>query len=180
MLRSFGQLHLLAGLAWRNLWRHPHRTVLSFVSIVFACLVTIFVLALQQGSYNTMRESVLRLFDGFAQIQPPGYADDPDIRRTIENPAALMAKATALPDITAGAPRATGFVIASNGPRSYGAAAYGIDPARERKLSVIGDSILRGRALLPGRHGRRHCGGGIGAQPQADDWQRTDAAGRSL
>ena len=61
-----GRLHLLASLAWRNIWRQPQRTALSFLSIGFACVVTIFVLALQQGSYNTMRESVLRLFDGFA------------------------------------------------------------------------------------------------------------------
>ena len=144
-----GQLHLLASLAWRNIWRQPQRTILSFVSIAFACVVTIFVLALQQGSYNTMKESVLRLFDGFAQIQPPGYADDPDIRRTIADPDRLMARAGRLPAVAATTPRASTFVIVSHGDRSYGTAAIGIDPATETQISVLGRTIVRGRYLAP-------------------------------
>ena len=41
---------------------------------------------MQLGAYGTMKESVLRLIDGFAQVQPPGYADDPDLRKTIADP----------------------------------------------------------------------------------------------
>ena len=156
-----GQFRLLAGLAWRNLWRQPHRTWLSFASIGFACVVTIFVLALQQGSYNTMRESVLRLFDGFAQIQPQGYADDPDIRRTIADPHKLTDIASRLSSVTASAPRASSFIIASNGPRSYGAAAYGIDPAREGNGSVIGRSIIKGRGLQSGDRNAVIVGAGL-------------------
>jgi ABC-type lipoprotein release transport system permease subunit len=52
--------------------------------------------------------------------------------------------------VTASAPRASSFVIASNGPRSYGAAAYGIDPPREARISVIGRSVVKGRGLKPG------------------------------
>lgn len=145
-----GQIHLLASLAWRNIWRQPQRTTLSFLSIAFACVVTIFVLALQQGSYNTMKESVLRLFDGFAQIQPPGYADDPDIRRTIADPNPLIAKADRLPAVTATTPRASTFVIVSHGDHSYGAAAVGIDPAVETQISVLGKTVVKGRYVMPG------------------------------
>ena len=144
-----GRLNLLAALAWRNIWRQPQRTALSFLSIGFACVVTIFVLALQQGSYNTMRESVLRLFDGFAQIQPPGYADDPDIRRTVADPDALTKRADSLATVSVSTPRASAFVIVSHGPRSYGAAAIGVAPSTEAKVSVLAKTIAKGRYLTP-------------------------------
>lgn len=138
---------MLVALAWRNIWRQPHRTALSFLSIGFACVVTIFVLALQQGSYNTMRESVLRLFDGFAQIQPPGYADDPDIRRTIADPRALAESTDRLSTVSVSTPRASAFVIVSHGPRSYGAAAIGVAPVTEAKVSVLARTIAKGRYM---------------------------------
>jgi len=141
---------MLIGLAWRNIWRQPHRTALSLTSIVLASAITIFVLAMQLGAYGTMKESVLHLIDGFAQIQPPGYSDDPDLRKTIAHPAVLTATLDRLPAVTASAPRGTTYVILSNGPRSYGGAVVGIDPTRETKISTLGTTIVAGRYLEPG------------------------------
>ena len=109
---------MLAALAWRNLWRQPWRTALSLTSIALAGAVTIFILSLQVGAYSTMKENVLHLVDGFAQLQPPGYSDDPDLQKTIADPQALMDRLDALPQVTATAPRATSYAILSNGPRS--------------------------------------------------------------
>ena len=129
---------MLLGLAWRNIWRQPHRTALSLISIALAGTITVFLLALQQGAYGTMEESVLRLLDGFAQVQPAGYSDDPDLRKSIGDPSALMARLDAEPGVTATAPRSASYVILSNGPRSYGAAAIGVDPDREVRVSTLG------------------------------------------
>ena len=140
---------MLVGLAWRNIWRQPHRTALSLISIVLASAITIFLLALQEGGYGTMKESVLHLMDGFAQVQPPGYSQDPDLNKTIADPARLAAHFDKLGAVTAATPRATAYVIVSNGPRSYGAAVFGVDPATETKISNLGTTILKGRYLSP-------------------------------
>jgi ABC-type lipoprotein release transport system permease subunit len=152
---------MLASLAWRNLWRQPHRTALSLISIVLASAITIFLLALQTGGYGTMKESVLRLIDGFAQVQPPGYAQDPDLRKTIANPKALMARLDKDPGVTATTPRATTYVILSNGPRSYGAAVFGVDPLTETKISNLGTTIVKGRYLKPADTGAAVIGAGL-------------------
>lgn len=141
---------MLAGLAWRNIWRQPQRTALSLSSIALASTVTIFLLALQQGSYDRIKENVLRLIDGFAQVQPPGYADNPDLHKTIADSAALIARLDAVPAVTATAPRAQTYVILSKGPRSYAAAVLGVDPARERNISTLGDTIANGFWLRAG------------------------------
>ncbi|MGD8690403.1 MAG: ABC transporter permease, partial [Gammaproteobacteria bacterium] len=104
---------MLLGLAWRNIWRQPRRTLLNLGSIAFAALVMVFLLAFQLGSYATMKENVLRVFDGFARVQPAGYSDDPVLRRTLDDPAQLMRRLAGISGISAVAPRASTYAILS-------------------------------------------------------------------
>lgn len=152
---------MLFALAWRNVWRQPRRTALSLISIVIASAITIFLLALQQGSYGAMKENVLSLLDGFAQVQPEGYADDPSLRKAIDEPDALAARLEKLEAVTAAAPRASTYVILSNGPRSYGSAVIGVDPSVETKISTLDASIKEGRYLKPGDDGVTVIGAGL-------------------
>lgn len=153
---------MLTALAWRNIWRQPQRTLLSLAAIALAGAITVFVLALQQGSYATMKENVLRILDGFAQVQPPGYADDPDVRKTIADPEALAARLTAIPGVNAAAPRGASYAIFSDtGGRSFGAGILGVDPAREAKVSTLSDTVIKGRALRPGDSDAAVIGAGL-------------------
>ncbi len=140
---------MLVALAWRNLWRQPLRTGLSLTSIAFAAALLVFMLSFQLGVYADMKANALRIFDGFAQIQPPGYANDPDVRKLIEEPAALAAEARALPGVTAATPRAAAYVILANGERSYGAAVEGVDPRTEPQVSTLAATVKAGRYLAP-------------------------------
>jgi ABC-type lipoprotein release transport system permease subunit len=138
---------MLLALAWRNLWRQTRRTVLSLFSIAFACALMAFLLSFQIGVYGQMKESALRLFDGYAQIQPRGFLDDPDIRKTIPGVSELKREALAVPGVTAAAPRVNGFAILSHGGRSIGALVIGVDPTDEAKVSSLASRIHEGRYL---------------------------------
>jgi putative ABC transport system permease protein len=140
---------MLLELAWRNLWRRPQRTLLSLVSIAIAAALLVFMLSFQLGVYGVMKESTLRIFDGYAQFQPDGYAADPGLDRTILHPEVLLEDAVRIQGVTIAAPRVNGFAILANGQRSYGAAVVGVDPARERELSSIAATIRAGRYLDP-------------------------------
>lgn len=152
---------MLVALAWRNIWRQPRRTAISLASIAFASLTTVFLLALQQGAYGTMKENVLRLVDGFAQVQPRGYSDDPDLRKAVMQPAALIRTIDGLPGVAASAPRASTYAILSSGPRSYGSAIVGVDPVKENEVSTLGTTVVSGRALLPTDAGAALVGAGL-------------------
>jgi len=141
---------MLTGLAWRNLWRQPRRTLLNTLSIGFAAMVMVFLLALQLGTYASVKENVLKAFDGYAQIQPPGYRDDPALHRTIEDPGMVMDAAKRVAGVTDAAPRASSFAIVSRGDASFGAAVTGVDPALEQRVSALHNTIARGRYLEPG------------------------------
>jgi putative ABC transport system permease protein len=140
---------LLFAMAWRNLWRQPIRTGLSLLSIAFASALLVFMLSFQLGVYDAMKANALRIFDGFAQIQPPDYSDDPDVRKVIDAPYQVADRATRLPGVTAAAPRASSYVILANGELSYGAAIQGVDPGREPRVSTLAATVQEGRYLRP-------------------------------
>ena len=141
---------MLLALAWRNLWRQKTRTFLSVASIAFTGALLLFMFSMQLGTYETMKNNTLRLFDGFAQIQPPGYSDDPDVSNFLTAPDAIVARLLQVPGVEAAAPRATSFVILANEDISYGAAIVGVDPATEPKITTVQSSIAEGRYLRPG------------------------------
>ena len=138
---------MMIQLAWRNLWRRPVRTALSLSSMALASALLVFMLSFQLGVYDTMKVNTLKLFDGFAQIQPSGYADDPDIRKTISSPIALADQAMSLPGVNAASPRVSSYVILANGDLGYGAAIVGVDPDHEQKVSTIAATVRTGRYL---------------------------------
>jgi ABC-type lipoprotein release transport system permease subunit len=135
------------GFAWRNLWRRPQRTLLSLLSIALVSGLLVFMLSFQDGVYSQMKETTLRIFDGYAQFQPLGYADDPTLERAIADPGGLARQAESIAGVTVAAPRVNGFAILAKGERSYAAAVIGVDPAAEPKISTISNRIAAGRYL---------------------------------
>jgi len=141
---------MLFALAWRNIWRHPHRTILCVSSITIAAAITVFLLSFERGAYGTMKENVLRLMDGFSQVQASTFQSDPDLRKTIDNAEPLMRKLASIQGITAVAPRTVSYVILNSKNRSYAAALVGIDPAREVQVSTLYSTVVAGRFLKAG------------------------------
>jgi ABC-type lipoprotein release transport system permease subunit len=138
---------VFAALAWRNLWRRPQRTILSLASIAIVSGLLVFVLSFQDGVYGQMKETTLRIFDGYAQLQPQGYAADPRLDSSIADPKQLAQAAVEIRGVTAAAPRVNGFAILAHGSHSYAAAVIGVDPSSEAKISTIADRIQQGRYL---------------------------------
>ena len=98
---------MIASVAWRNIWRQPIRTSLSILGMAFTSMILVFMLSFQLASYDTMKESMLRIADGWGQVQPPGFKDDPEMDKVIADPAAVIARLEAVPGIDAVAPRST-------------------------------------------------------------------------
>jgi len=140
----------MIALAWRNLWRQPRRTLLTLAVIMLAGTVTVFLLALQAGSYATMKSNTLGVFDGYAQVQRPAYLDDPGIRRTIAHPERLARTIADVEGVGIVAPRAATYALLSHGEHSVGAYVVGVEPKAEAGVSSIAGSLREGSYLSPG------------------------------
>jgi putative ABC transport system permease protein len=102
---------------------------------------------MQAGGYATMKDNTLRVFDGFAQVQPPGYLDDPGIRRIIAHPEQLARQLERVDGVDTVAARAATYALLSHGQQSIGAYIVGVQPDKEARVSRIAATLKTGRYL---------------------------------
>ncbi|MDJ0783645.1 MAG: ABC transporter permease [Desulfosarcinaceae bacterium] len=136
-------------MAWRNIWRHPRRTLLTTLAIAFACVLLIFMLSFQFGSYEAMINASIKIHTGHLQVQAAGYQEQQEIRRVIEDPRAVHQALAAIPEVDAHAARARAFALVASQERAYGIMVEGIDPAAEAQVSTLPRIIRAGAYLAP-------------------------------
>ncbi|MCG6898856.1 MAG: FtsX-like permease family protein [Gammaproteobacteria bacterium] len=136
-----------ATLAWRNLWRHSRRTLLTIAAMVFADTLLVFMLGLQFGQYRMMIDNSLRVFTGQMQVQARGYLDEPHMFRSIPAADKLATSIRNNTRLDAVAVRGYGFALVSSGARTIGAQISGVDPQHEPLVSSIPGLVKQGRYL---------------------------------
>ena len=134
-------------IAWRNIWRNPRRSLLTASAIVFACILLIFMVSLQTGSYEVIINTAVRLETGHIQVQAPGYNDKPEIRKVVRHPNEVSDLFDKNAEIEAIAFRANAFSLVSSKERTYGVLIVGVDPDRESKISPVPNAMQRGAYL---------------------------------
>jgi ABC-type lipoprotein release transport system permease subunit len=134
-------------MAWRNIWRNPRRSILTMAAIVFACLLLVFMLSWQFGSYDTMINSAVKIHTGHLQIQAKGYQDRKSIRLVVLDPTRVGEVLKDIPEVDEYTFRANAFSLVSSRDRTYGIMVTGIDPGREAKVSTIEHLIRQGKYL---------------------------------
>jgi putative ABC transport system permease protein len=137
-------------MAWRNIWRHPRRAVLTMAAIAFATVLLIFMLSWQFGSYETMIKAVVKVHTGHLQVQAAGYHEQQDMHLVVSDPTAVGRILDETPDVAAHTARATAFSLVSSKERTYGVAVRGIDPAREAQVTTLKQLIREGSYLTDG------------------------------
>ena len=78
-------------MAWRNVWRHTRRTLLTVSAIAFATILLVFMLSWQFGSYYTMITSAVMVHTGYLQVLAKGYQKKQSMRLVVPEPS-LVAK----------------------------------------------------------------------------------------
>ncbi len=137
-------------MAWRNIWRNPRRTLLTVSAVAFACLLLIFMLSFQFGSYETMINAAVKIQTGHFQVQDARYQDKQNIRYTVEKPEAVAGVLDRTPGVTAYSFRTEAFSIVSSKNRTYGALVIGVAPERETAVSTLKSLIREGDYLSAG------------------------------
>ena len=134
-------------MAWRNIWRNPRRTVLTVLAIAFACLLLVFMLSFQFGSYETLINSSVTIHTGHVQIQTAGYQNTPNIRTVIDNPDPILELVQDMDAVQAFSPRCQTFALVSSQNRTMGSMVVGIDPSLEAEVSSLEDLLREGQFL---------------------------------
>ncbi len=137
-------------LAWRNIWRSPRRTMTIITAIVIGVWSMVFMGAFSRGMLINMLENGKSVLIGDIQIHHKNYRADPSINQSIPHPEkinSLLKNNLSEGAIFTGRIKVNAYV--SNARHSTGAILVGIDPEKEKKISFIGKSVVRGKYLEP-------------------------------
>jgi ABC-type lipoprotein release transport system permease subunit len=134
-------------MAWRNIWRHPRRTILTISAIAFATGLLVFTVSMQMGAFETMINSTAKINMGHLQVQAADYYEKRDMRLVVEDSAAVGEILDETPGVEAYTYRAGAFSMVASGERTVGALIIGIDPEREARVSTLSKTIRHGEYL---------------------------------
>lgn len=136
---------MLLTLAWRNLWRNKRRTLITITAVVFATWFIIVMRGIQLGTYDDNITFSLNLFSGYAQLQQPGYLENPSLQKCFRFDAAMRRALDQDPRVKGYAARVYADGLLSFGDNSQGAAIFGIEPEVERRVTRLVKQLREGR-----------------------------------
>ena len=147
-------------LAWRNIWRNPRRTAVILSAVILGVWSMIFLSALMRGIIEGMIENGISSLTGDIQVQDSRYPADPSVQNSLTHPRKVTEVFDrVLPDKSHYAFRVRVNAVISNARHTRGVSLVGIDPAQERRVSFLAESIWKGnyfqedgkRAIIIGR-----------------------------
>ena len=163
-------------IAWRNLGRNRRRTIITAGALAFGFLGSVLMIGISDGFTAQMVDNGTGVLTGQVQVHASGYRVERSMWETIGGPAgadvpALLAAADGASGVTAAAPRVYGGGIVSAGDATEAVVLFGVDPAREVRVSRILRAMVSGRVpadgareMAVGTELARRLGIGPGAQ----------------
>lgn len=132
-------------LAFRGLWRHKVRTLLTLSAVVFGLLLLQVFVALNDGGHEQMVEIGVRQGSaGHVVVQAEGYQAERALEYTVQDGAAVRRAVTSRLPAAKVVLRTFGGGLARTSHDSTGVIFSGVEPARERHVSGIAAAIQRG------------------------------------
>ena len=135
-------------IAWRNLWRHRRRTLLTLASIIFGVFIAIMFTAMQDRNWNDMIDHAARLGGGHVTIQHPEFRETPSLKKSVLDSTRLAEIAMIQERSRKVTQRITGAVMMSTAAESFGAGIIAFDPTNEDTTTF---SLLDPEALVEGK-----------------------------
>jgi ABC-type lipoprotein release transport system permease subunit len=118
-------------LAWRNLWRHKRRTLITASSIAFGVLLAVTFTGAGDYFYTRMIDAGANMGMGHITIAAPDYNRAPSSQKRLQYTDKLQAMMTDLPEVKSVVARIQGQAMFASARKSIGGMFIAIDPAQE-------------------------------------------------
>lgn len=138
---------MLIKIAWRNVWRHPGRSLTIIGSVTLGLWSILFLNALYQGLIQQRVSDAISLEISHIQIHHPKFRTEWEPQYTLEIPDSSISILKKDRRIKAISQRqlSTGMINSSGG--SLGVRIIGIDPDDEKKVSAVSSKMTKGDYL---------------------------------
>ncbi len=138
-------LSTMALLAWRNLWRHRRRTVVTLASIAIGFGLAVLMIGFGDGAHNSLIRNAIKLGEGHVTVQPRGYLESPSNERYIADGRALQTRLEALGLAARIEPRITLQLLASTPANSVGAGLEGLNGGDDERARLLRPQLVAGK-----------------------------------
>jgi ABC-type lipoprotein release transport system permease subunit len=135
----------LMRMAWRNVWRDKRRSAITIAALAVAAGSTVWFMGWGDGFTEKMAEDTVKSGVGHVVVEPKGFEKDPQIEKYIADPAPVVAVVEETKGVKTWAPRVEVRGLATTPENSMGAVIYGVDPVRERRVSIFGSRVTEGK-----------------------------------
>lgn len=132
-------------LAWRNIWRHRRRTIITLSSVAIGFSLAVASIGLQDSAHNSMIRNGIQMGDGHITIQPQEYMVSPANYRFIKDGKSLMLSLQVLAIDGQLAPRIALQVLANTASNSVGAMLQGINLNSDPHVEQFKPKLIAGR-----------------------------------
>lgn len=160
-------LTVLLMLAWRNIWRHRRRTVITLSSIGIGFGLAVLFIGIGDGSHNSMIRNAIKLGDGHLTVQPRGYNQAPANHKYLANGDALVQRLNRLGIGGSVEPRISLQVLASTANNSVGAALEGMSTLDDPRVEMLRPQLVEGDWIEAGDHRGILIGDGMAGKLKA-------------
>lgn len=142
-------MNLYIRLAWRNIWRHKRRTLIVVLSIAMSLAMMMMYDGLMVGFNDAIYANAVKILGGNIQIHADGYRMKNGSKPLLPlaNDQALLMAANDIPGIQVASRRINTGGILTNHTGAFSVTITGIEPEKEKPISLVAANIKSGRDL---------------------------------
>ena len=138
---------MLFSLALKNIVKSKGRSIITLVLSTLTTILFIIYVAFMDGSHHQFIKSSVEIYTGYAHVNLKGYREESDYENLIEDAQSIddiLKNSTSIKDY---APRFETYALLSGDEKSVGSMIVGIVPSREKALSKLPSSLIKGEYL---------------------------------
>lgn len=158
---------VLLMLAWRNIWRHRRRTVITLSSIGIGFGLAVLFIGIGDGSHNSMIRNAIKLGEGHLTVQPRDYLAAPANHKYLAEGESLHSQLVALDIAGTIESRISLQVLASTANNSVGAALEGMSTQDDPRVGMLRPQLVAGNWIEPDDHRGILIGDGMASKLKA-------------
>lgn len=142
---------MMTKIIWRNIWRNKRRSLVVLSSVIIGVIAIILNDSFNNGFIDQMLSTQINLHTSHLQIHKKGFQDNQNIQNFIEYRELVKKTLEANQDIQHYSLRIISFGLVSSANSSSGVTIIGVDPDKEKNITIIRKSIIDGKYLEKGK-----------------------------
>lgn len=139
-------------IAWRNLWRNRRRTLLVISSIVVGISATLVYDTFGRGMMLQMLNNQINTHYSHIQVHKKGYNDNKIVGNYIANQDSIVKILKSDENVLHYSRRTLVYGLIKYASNSSGIYLVGVEPEKERFITVIQKNLVRGKYITEGKN----------------------------